>query len=233
MQKKTRSKVKPLVAAYAISLRKEGKQYKEIVELCNQIDKSESITLDWCKRNLKLVEKEVVTPEGKLEAICLEQIKALATLPKGITSSECKRIIKHNHKLEDAEEIYKLYKKYKTKLLSNEPKAFFRPSCLQPNRAEASFKKILTSGNYIYDVVADYVSDICQEYTEVYADAVRRELASLIFPELKLMGGAQLRMQHLEHCVEKLKQRVKQQECVVQEPMSRGSFYIDEDELPY
>ena len=97
MQKKTRSKVKPLVAAYDISLRKEGKQYKEIVELCNQIDKSESITLDWCKRNLKLVEKEVVTPEGKLEALCLEQIKALATLPKGITSSECKRIIKHNH----------------------------------------------------------------------------------------------------------------------------------------
>ena len=45
-----KSKVKPLVANYAISLRKEGKKYSEIVELCAQIDATQSVTLDWCKR---------------------------------------------------------------------------------------------------------------------------------------------------------------------------------------
>lgn len=226
------TKVQSLMAAYAVSLRKEGKTYKEIVELCGEIDPDKTVSLDWCKRNLKDIEKQKLSPEQAAEAVCLEQITALAILPKGISSSECKLIIKHNHKLSDPEEIFKLYKKYKAKVVSTTPEAFFRPSCLQPNQAMQSFQKILSSGNYIYDVVADYVSDICQQYPEVYSNAVRRELASIIFPELKLMGGGSVRCSYLERAVEALTERVVQQEeCIVQIPKPVLNF--DDEQFPY
>ena len=66
----SKSKVKPLVAEYAISLRKEGKKYTDIVELCSQIDTTRSVTLDWCKRNLKNVEIETI---DSIERNCIEQ----------------------------------------------------------------------------------------------------------------------------------------------------------------
>lgn len=221
------TKVKSLMADYAVSLRKEGKTYKEIVELCGEIDPDKSVSLDWCKKNLKDVEKEIAA-----EALCLDQIAKLAVMPKGISSVECKMIIKHNHKLTDAEEIFKLYKKYKAKTLASVPKAFFRPSCLQPNQAKQSFKKIISSGNYIYDIVADYVSDICQQYPEVYSHAVRRELASIVFPELKLMGGGATRCSYLERAVEALTERVVQQEeCVVLPAKAITDF--DDEYIPY
>jgi len=228
----SKSKVKPLVAEYAVSLRKEGKTYREIVGLCAEIDPTESITLDWCKRNLNKVEKQKQTTHQQQEDLCLQQITTLAILPKGVTSTECKKIIRHNHKINDNEEVIKLYKKYKQKVIVNNPKAFFRPSCLQPNRAMSSFKSILSSGNYIYDVVADHVEDICRQYTEVYSSAVRRELAAIIFPELQLMGGGANRMAYLEKAVDILEDRVPQQKesCVV---YSTPLFYVNEDELPY
>ena len=55
-------------------------------------------------------------------------------------------------------------------------------------KATRSFKQILSSGNYLYDVIADVVNDICTEFPEVYSSSVRRELASIIFPELKANG---------------------------------------------
>lgn len=228
----SKSKVKPLVAEYAISLRKEGKTYREIVGLCAEIDPTESVTLDWCKRNLSEVEKQKPTTFQQQEELCLKQITMLAVLPKGVTSTECKKIIKHNHKINDPEEVIKLYKKYKQKVIVNNPKAFFRPSCLQPNRAMSSFKSILSSGDYIYDVVADHVEDICRQYPEVSSNAVRRELATIIFPELQLMGGGANRMAYLEKAVVTLEDRVPQQKesCVAHRtPL----FYVDEDELPY
>ncbi len=224
--------VTPLLEAYAVSLRKEGKTYKEIVATCAEIDKYKAVTLDWCKKHLKGVEKQRLSTEQAAEATCIEQITTLAVMPKGISSSECKLIIKHNHHLSDAEEIFKLYKKYKAKTLASVPEAFFRPSCLQPNQAKQSFKKIISSGNYIYDIVADYVSDICQQYPEVYSHAVRRELASIVFPELKLMGGGALRCKHLERAVEALTERVVQQEeCVVIPAKAITDF--DDEYIPY
>lgn len=228
----SKSKVKPLVAEYAISLRKEGKTYREIVGLCAEIDPTESITLDWCKRNLSEVEKQKPTTFQQQEELCLKQITMLAVLPKGVTSTECKRIIKHNHKLTASDEVVKLYKKYKNRVSANNPDAFFRPSSLQPDRAMSSFKDVLASGNYLYDTIADHVYNICREYPEVYSSAVRRELASIIFPELQLMGGGANRMAYLEKAVVTLEDRVPQQKesCVAHRtPL----FYVEEDELPY
>ena len=85
----SKSKVKPLVAQYAVSLRKEGKKYAEVVELCSQIDKTNSITIDWCKRNLKDVVIETV---DIIEQNCINQITTLALMPKGVTYAECKMI---------------------------------------------------------------------------------------------------------------------------------------------
>ena len=106
---KTKSKVKPLVAQYAISLRKEGKSYSEIVELCSQIDKTNSITLNWCKRNLSDIEKVEDFDSYQIEKNCLDQIVTIGASDKGISSAECKRIIKYNYKLEDIDsaEVYK------------------------------------------------------------------------------------------------------------------------------
>lgn len=206
-------KVNQLLKEYAVRLRREGKQYKQIVELCSQIDKYNSVTLDWCKRNLKDVEIEDNSDFAK-EENCLKQILNLAILPKGVTSVECKKIIKYNLNCR-SEELLKLYKKYKLKVTQTNNKAFFRPSCLQPNRARESFKDILNTGNYLYDVICDSVEHLCNKYPEVYAQSIRRDLANLIFPELNLMGGGALtRMQTLEKAVEILEQRVPQVDSV-------------------
>lgn len=230
-----KSKVKPLVAQYAISLRKEGKSYSEIVELCSQIDKTNSITLNWCKRNLSDIEKVEDFDSYQIEKNCLDQIITIGASDKGISSAECKRIIKYNYKLEDIDsaEVYKLYKKLKAKALAMNSNVFFRPSCLQPDQATRSFKQILSSGNYLYDVIADVVNDICTEFPEVYSSSVRRELASIIFPELKLMGGGAIRCKHLEEAVETLKERVPQIPYNEDAQYYKPSFHIDESELPY
>ena len=230
----SKSKVKPLVAQYAISLRKEGKKYAEIVELCSQIDKSNSITLDWCKRNLKGVEIETV---DLVEQSCLDQITKLALLPKGVTYAECKKIIAYNHKVDLYSDsantsIYSLYKKYKSKIQKVEG-TFFRPSSIQPDRAQQSFKQLLSCANYLYDTIADYVNDYCVDNPEVYGDAVRRELANILFPELKLMGGGAIRCKHLEEAVETLKERVPQIPYNENAQYCKPSFHIDESELPY
>jgi hypothetical protein len=230
----SKSKVKPLVAQYAISLRKEGKKYTDIVELCSQIDKSGSVTLDWCKRNLKSVEIETV---DLVEQNCLDQITKLALLPKGVTYAECKKIIAYNHKIDLYSDsantsIYSLYKKYKSKIQKVEG-TFFRPSSIQPNRAQQSFKQLLSCANYLYDTIADYVNDYCVDNPEVYGDAVRRELANILFPELKLMGGGAIRCKHLEEAVETLKERVPQIPYNEDAQYYKPSFHIDESELPY
>lgn len=229
----SKSKVKPLVAQYAISLRKEGKKYTDIVELCSQIDKSSSVTLDWCKRNLKSVEIETV---DLVEQNCLDQITKLALLPKGVTYAECKKIIVYNHKINSYSDsdldIYSIYKKYKNKVSKVEG-TFFRPSSIQPDRAQQSFKQLLSCANYLYDTIADYVNDYCVDNPEVYGDAVRRELANILFPELKLMGGGAIRCKHLEEAVETLKERVPQIPYNEDAQYYKPSFHIDESELPY
>ena len=110
---------------------------------------------------------------------------------------------------------------------------FFRPSSIQPNRAQQSFKELLQYTNVLYDIIADYVCDYCRDNSEVYPDAVRRELANLLFPELKINGGVMVRCQYLEKSVNILCERVKQQESSVVEYYEKPEFYIDEDELPY
>lgn len=225
-----KTKVLPLVAAYAISLRKEGKTYPEIVQLCAEVDTSKSITLDWCKKELKSIPKEDV---DFIEEACLKQITILALLPKGVTFVECYKIIAHNHKLDTSKpeqdyKVYELYKKYKAKVLKTEG-TFFRPSSIQPNKAVKSFKQLLSCANYLYDSVADYVDDYCRDNPETYPSAVRRELASIIFPELKVMGGGLARCNYLERAVETLAERVVQQEeCVVQ-PIVAPLHFDDED----
>ena len=228
-----KTKVLPLVAAYAVSLRKEGKTYPEIVALCSEVDRSNSVTLDWCKKELKNVPKEDV---DFIEETCLGQITILALMPKGITYVECYKIIAHNHKLDTTKpendyKVYELYKKYKAKVLKAEG-TFFRPSSIQPNKAVQSFKQLLSCANYLYDSVADYVDDYCRDNPETYPSAVRRELASIIFPELKLMGGGSVRCSYLERAVEALTERVVQQEeCVVIPAKAITDF--DDEYIPY
>lgn len=228
-----KSKVKPLVAEYAISLRKEGKKYADIVELCSQIDPTQSVTLDWCKRNLKNVEIETI---DSIEISCIEQITILALLPKGVTYPECRKIIIYNHKIgnelhTESDTVYKLYKKYKSKIEKIEG-AFFRPSSIQPDRAQQSFKQLLSCANYLYDSIADYVNDYCIDNPEAYPDSVRRELANILFPELKLMGGGAIRCKYLEESVETLCKRVPQVESV--EPFIKApDFFIEDEYIPY
>lgn len=212
VKKVRKSKVKPLVAEYAISLRREGVTYNEIVVLCNQIDKTKSITLDWCKKMLKDIQ---IQSTDVVEDACMKQITSLAQLPKGVTYFECCKIIAHNHKInmltENDVSVYELYKKYKAKVCKIEG-TLFRPSSIQPDKARQSLKKLVANANYLYDCVADVVDDYCREYPETYPSAVRREIASILFPELKLMGGGVARCAYLENAVNALSERVKQQE---------------------
>ena len=85
----------------------------------------------------------------------------------------------------------------------------------------------------MYDTIADYVNDYCVDNPEVYGDAVRRELANILFPELKLMGGGAIRCKHLEEAVETLKERVPQIPYNEDAQYYKPGFHIDESELPY
>jgi len=226
-----KSKVIPALLKYAISLRKEGHTYNEIVELCSQIDPTNSVTIDWCKKELKGFKKETT---DVVEATCLEQITTLALLPKGISYPECRKIIAHNYKVDITNHVvYDLYKKYKAKVQKTEG-TFFRPSSIQPDKAVQSFRELLQYTNVIYDTIADYVNDYCYNNPETYPDAVRRELANLVFPELKINGGAMVRCKHLEKAVDTLCERVQQKDLNDKESYNiTPAFIFNEDELPY
>ena len=80
--------------------------------------------------------------------------------------------------------------------------------------------------------IADYVNDYCIDNPEVYPDSVRRELANILFPELKLMGGGAIRCKYLEESVETLCKRVPQIESV--EPFTKDpDFFIEDKHIPY
>lgn len=228
------SKVLPAVKAYAVSLREEGKTYSEIVTLCNQIEKPPAVTLDWCKRTLKDVCK---TPDkSDAEASCIQTITNLALRPEGVTATECYGVIKTLHNFNDYEEyhglVQDLYKKYKAKVKKTEG-VLFRPSSIQPNNAQKSFNRLLELSTYLYEQIEDYLNDYKYDFPDVSTDMVKREIATLTFPELKLMGGVGVRCNYLHNSVEALKSRVEQN-VDKQDVVVDNLFVIDTiDNLPF
>ena len=155
-------------------------------------------------------------------------------MPKGITYVECYAIIAHNHNLQNKAEIYSLYTKYKAKVMKKEG-TFFRPSSIQPDKASISLNQLVGYVNVLYEAVADYVCDYCRENPDTYPSAVRRELASMVFPELNIMGGAN-RFSYLEKSVETLIERVPQvDKCnnVYNNVCATNIIDIEESDIPY
>lgn len=169
----------------ATSLRKLGKQYKEIVEVVGN-----GITIDWCKRNLKSVVED--SPESNAKA----EILRLALLPEGTTYSECCGVLlkfgvckKEINEEDDAEDtMYAVYQRLKYSIKLKNKEAVFRPMWMNPTDSMNCINDMVLFADELFSRFQGYVDDYMdRRFPDNFNDvgirkSVEHELASLGIP---------------------------------------------------
>lgn len=203
-----KTKVGVCLKEYAESLREQGFKYSEIVEKCLEVG-GNSVTIDWCKRNLKGV--EIKTMSALTEKECIKRITDLALRPEGVTSWEAYAVIRTITGADDDNE--KVYRRIRSKVIKSNSKAFFRPASINPYKAydskEMLQEKALLISEYVNEKIDEYRLEIFgTDYNEFWnRSAVLNELVALSLPSLHHMGGCQARNDVLDNAVEKLEER--------------------------
>lgn len=208
----------------ALELRKKGLTYKQISSALDG-----AISVDWCKRNLKAVQKEKITDA------CIEELIKEATKPEGISVYEANAIIyKHNqHKALSKDAVSNLRKKAKR---TNED-CVFRPAWLDPIKPQESYKTMFAYIHHLIDEVENVVRWYCDTYPLTNPSAVRYELTKYVFPKIsgETLAGRTMRT---EDIVETLASRNIQEVSVmtekvvdVQEVKTDTDLYVTDADL--
>lgn len=208
----------------ALELRKKGLTYKEISSALDG-----AVSVDWCKRNLKAVQKEKITDA------CIEELIKEATKPEGISVYEANAIIyKHNqHKALSKDAVSNLRKKAKR---TNED-CVFRPAWLDPVKPQDSYKTMFAYIDHLINEVENVVRWYCDTYPLTNPSAVRYELTKYLFPKIsgETLAGRTMRT---EDIVETLASRNIQEVSVmaekvvdVQEVKTDTDLYVTDDDL--
>ena len=208
----------------AMDLRKKGLTYKQISSALDG-----AVSVDWCKRNLKAVQKEKITDA------CIEELIKEATKPEGISVYEANAIIyKHNqHKALSKDAVSNLRKKAKR---TNED-CVFRPAWLDPIKPQESYKTMFAYINHLINEVENVVRWYCDTYPLTNPSAVRYELTKYLFPKIsgETLAGRTMRT---EDIVETLASRNIQEVSVmtekvvdVQEVKTDTDLYVTDADL--
>ena len=208
----------------AEDLRRKGLTYKEISSALDG-----AVSVDWCKRNLKAVQKEKITDA------CIEELIKEATKPEGISVYEANAIIyKHNqHKALSKDAVSNLRKKAKR---TNED-CVFRPAWLDPIKPQESYKTMFAYIDHLIDEVENVVRWYCDTYPLTNPSAVRYELTKYLFPKIsgETLAGRTMRT---EDIVETLASRNIQEVSVmtekvvdVQEVKTDTDLYVTDADL--
>lgn len=208
----------------ALELRKKGLTYKEISSALDG-----AVSVDWCKRNLKSVQKEKITDA------CIQELIKEATKPEGISVYEANAIIyKHNqNKALSKDAVSNLRKKAKR---TNED-CVFRPAWLDPVKPQDSYKTMFAYIDHLINEVENVVRWYCDTYPLTNPSAVRYELTKYLFPKIsgETLAGRTMRT---EDIVETLASRNIQEVSVmtekvvdVQEVKTDTDLYVTDADL--
>lgn len=208
----------------ALELRKKGLTYKEISSALDG-----AVSVDWCKRNLKAVQKEKITDA------CIEELIKEATKPEGISVYEANAIIykRNQNKALSKDAVSNLRKKAKR---TNED-CVFRPAWLDPVKPQDSYKTMFAYIDHLINEVENVVRWYCDTYPLTNPSAVRYELTKYLFPKIsgETLAGRTMRT---EDIVETLASRNIQEVSVmtekavdVQEVKTDTDLYVTDADL--
>ena len=192
----------------AIKLRELGLGYKEIAEKL-------SCSVQWCKVNLKDVQKN--TKESELIEKCI----LLGLRPQGITTTEIRKALVSKYDVVDedgdlTEEGLRLYKKIKTKVREREG-TIVRPTWMVPEHVDEVFKAVIQAVDNIDRRIDEEITDILSvinpsedDYESTYK-SLQRQIFNLTYVgrsfSKKDYEGI---LSSLEKTVIELRKRVKQ-----------------------
>lgn len=143
----------------AIQLRKEGMTYREI---SNTIP---SISIDWCKRNLKGVTKGTRQNDPVLISIVEK-----ACEQGGMTRRELISSLLSHYTQEDVEKINLSY--YKQKMRKIDKKAVIRPEWMDKEHPKESNRLMMDLAHCLFE----RMEELADNYIEVYPNANRKSL---------------------------------------------------------
>lgn len=153
----------------AISLRQQGLTYAEISSSLNG-----TVSVDWCKRNLK----GVLKPEQ--DDACLNELIQLATRPEGVSVYEANGVImKHN---KDKQLTKDQMRYIRTKAKAKNPNCLFRPDWVSTTRPQDSYKAFCAYVLHMQDEIDNLVRWYCEAFPDTKESSVKYELLEYLKP---------------------------------------------------
>ena len=146
----------------ATELRQQGLTYPEI---SNEL----GVSVDWCKRNLKVVRQE------KQDGPALEEIITLAVRPEGCTNYELKGIL-YKYQIELKGDYMTSYKR---KAKTRNKDCIFRPGWMPTSEPKLGVHRMNTLASDLFERIQESVTDYLHEFPEVDRKSVTRELVKL------------------------------------------------------
>lgn len=206
----------------AIRLREQGYTYSQIVDKL-----SGSLSLDWCKRNLKGVKKLT-----KASDPCVDELIKQAIRPQGCTSYEAAGIVYKHHTKEEATQDK--IKGLKRKAMAANTEALFRPAWIDYKDPINSNLTMLSCAHNIYERIQEEVNDYMRSFPTVNRFAVMNEIVKLacehVMPEpllRRLDRNSNICELLYDRCYE-LEQEEEEQLNTLLEPARQKSVYEDE-----
>jgi hypothetical protein len=170
----------------AIALREQGLGYAEIAE-------QTGYSVDWCKKNLKGVQK------NKQEKSVLAEAIRIAQSNDGITNGAIKYLVRGMYPVDGTKEQEDMEKKAIARFkaaINKTDGTLIRPYWMQPENARLSFTKVLSAVDIIQQRMTDEVTQIRKELNldNSYDNSLRYAI-------IKMLQGSTLAQEGLEnHC---------------------------------
>jgi hypothetical protein len=163
--------------ALAVQLRQAGHTYKEIAQ-------QTGYSVDWCKHNLKEVQK------NKDEKDVIKDCIKLAQSQTGITSGQIKRAVQLVYPYQEGKEYAQLEEKairrFRT-AINKAPNTVIRPYWMQPQLAKFSLDTVLSAIDCTMQHMNDTVDHVRKQLNldQSYDKSVRHAIISMLY-----CGGA-------------------------------------------
>lgn len=153
----------------ATQLRQKGYTYKEIAQ-------ETGYSVDWCKQNLKAVEKNSTEKQAIKEAVKLAQSNS------GITQGEIMSLIKQSSPDAPQAEIEKAMRRFKA-AINKEENTVIRPYWMRPEAAQESFNLMLSSVDSVQQSMDDAVLYVRKQLDldQSYDKSIRYSIIQLLY----------------------------------------------------
>lgn len=177
----------------AFELRKQGRTYREIVELLDG-----GVSIDWCKKNLKGVLKK------EDNAACIRELKEKASRPEGLTEYEATGIIFNHFENATPNKV-----RYIKRMVKKDPACLIRPDWTDTEHPTESYRSILALSIHLADEVGWLVEDFMSRYPKANPWAVKHEILKLAFSDKISAEPLTNRIHRNEVIIEEMEERLE------------------------